>query len=53
MLGLGFPRGPEVKNLPCNAWDAGLIPGLGKSYMPWSNYMSVSNSKDPVQPKII
>ena len=24
-----FPGGPVVKNLPCNAEDAGLIPGLG------------------------
>ena len=24
-----FPEGPLVKNLPSNAWDAGLIPGQG------------------------
>ena len=24
-----FPGGPVVKNLPCNAGDASLIPGLG------------------------
>ena len=24
-----FPGGPVVKNLPCNAGDAGSIPGLG------------------------
>ena len=24
-----FPGGPVVKNLPCNAGDAGLIPGQG------------------------
>ena len=24
-----FPGGPEVKNLPCHAGDAGLIPGQG------------------------
>ena len=24
-----FPSGPEVKNLPCNAGDTGLIPGGG------------------------
>ena len=24
-----FPDGPVVKNLPCNAGDAGLIPGWG------------------------
>ena len=25
----GFPRGPVVKNQPCNARDAGSIPGQG------------------------
>ena len=25
----GFPGGPVVKNLPCNAGDAGSIPGWG------------------------
>ena len=28
MLGY-FPGGPVVKNLPCNAGDAGSIPGQG------------------------
>ena len=27
---LGFPGGSVVKNLPSNAGDAGLIPGLGR-----------------------
>ena len=27
----GFPDGSGVKNLPPNAGDAGLIPGLGRS----------------------
>ena len=27
----GFPGGSVVKNLPVNAGDAGLIPGLGRS----------------------
>jgi len=27
----GFPRDSVVKNLPVNAGDAGLIPGLGRS----------------------
>ena len=27
----GFPAGSVVKNLPDNAGDAGLIPGLGRS----------------------
>jgi len=28
---MGFPGGTVVKNLPANAVDAGLIPGLGRS----------------------
>ena len=27
----GFPGGSAVKNLPANAVDVGLIPGLGRS----------------------
>ena len=27
----GFPHGSVVKNLPANAGDVGLIPGLGRS----------------------
>ena len=27
---LGFPGGSVLKNLPANARDAGLIPGLGR-----------------------
>ena len=30
-LELGFPGGSEVKNLPINAGDLGLIPGPGRS----------------------
>ena len=32
-----FPRGAVVKNPPANAEDWGLIPGPGRSHMPWSN----------------
>ena len=32
-----FPGGAVVKNLPANAGDTDLIPGLGRSHMPWSN----------------
>ena len=32
-----FLGGPVVKNLPANAGDTGLIPGLGRSHKPWSN----------------
>ena len=31
-----FPSGSVVKNLPANARVLGLIPGLGRSYMPQS-----------------
>ena len=27
--GMGSPGGPVLKNLPANAGDTGLIPGLG------------------------
>ena len=33
----GFPGGTVVKNPPANAGDTGLIPGPGRSHMPWSN----------------
>ena len=29
----GFPGGPVVKNLPCNAGDTGLTPVPGRSHM--------------------
>ena len=32
-----FPGGLVVKNLPANAGDVGLIPGLGRTHMQWSN----------------
>jgi len=32
-----FPGGSMVKNPPANAEDMSLIPGLGRSHMPWSN----------------
>ena len=34
---MDFPGGSVVKNLPVDAGDAGSIPGLGKSHLPWSN----------------
>ena len=33
----GFFGGSVVKNLPANAGDTGLIPGLGRSHMLQSN----------------
>jgi len=35
--GQGFPDGLVVKNLPASAEDMGLILGVGRSHMPWSN----------------
>ena len=32
-----FPGGTVVKNLPANAGDVGLSPGLGRSHTPRSN----------------
>ena len=33
----GFPGAPVVKNLPCNARVAGVIPGPGRSHMMQGN----------------
>ena len=33
-----FPGGAVVENLPVNAGDTGSSPGLGRSYMPRSNW---------------
>ena len=32
-----FPGGIVDNNLPANAVDTGLMPGPGKSHLPWSN----------------
>ena len=32
-----FPGDAVVKNPPANAGDAGLIPDLGRSHMPWTS----------------
>ena len=34
----GFPGGAVVENLPANAGDMGLSPGLGRSHMPRSSW---------------
>ena len=34
----GFPGGTVVENLPANAGDTGLSPGLGRSHMPRSDW---------------
>ena len=36
--GQGFPGGAVVESLPANAGDTGSSPGLGRSYMPRSNW---------------
>ena len=36
-LTVGLSGGPVVRNLPANAGVTGLIPGLGRSHVPWSN----------------
>ena len=48
-----FPSGPVAKNLPCNAGDMGLIPGLGRSHMPWGNEAHVPQLLKPtsLEPK--
>ena len=33
----GFRGSSVMKNLPGNAGDMGLIPGPGRSHMPWDN----------------
>ena len=35
---MGFPGGAVVENLPVNAGDTDLSPGLGRSHMPRSNW---------------
>ena len=37
LYGGDFPGGAVVENPPANVGDMGLIPGLGRSHMPWSN----------------
>ena len=34
----GFPGGPVIKNLPCNAGKTGFIPGPRRSHMLRSSY---------------
>ena len=37
LIVVDFPGCPVVKNLPVNAGDTGLIPGLGRFHMPQGN----------------
>ena len=45
-----FPDSPAVKNLPCNGWHTGLIPGQGlRSHMPTKQLLS-SCALEPMCP---
>ena len=44
---MGFPGGSVVKNLPANAGDTGLSPGLGRSHMPQSNLSLCTTTTEP------
>ena len=41
------PSGAVGKNPPANAGNMGLIPGLGRVHMPWSNEAPVSQLLKP------
>ena len=41
-----FPVGSAVKNLPCNAWDTGLIPGQGTKIPHDSKQLSPRTAAD-------
>ena len=43
-----FPGGTVVKNPPVSAWDAGSIPGPGRSHMPQSNLARAPQLLKPV-----
>ena len=46
-----FPGGPVVENPPASAGNMGLIPGLGRSRMPWSNQAHTPEGCAPQQEK--
>ena len=43
----GFPGGSGEKNPPASAGDTGLIPGWGRSYMPWNNQVCAPQLLSP------
>ena len=47
---MGFPGGSAVKNTPANARDADLIPDPGRSHVPQSNEIHVSQLLSPHTP---
>ena len=44
--------GPMVKNLPCDAGDAGSTPGLGRFQKPWGNEALVPQLLKPGRSKV-
>ena len=47
---MGFPGGSVVKNMPADAGVTGLIPGPGRSHMPWSNYAHAPQLLNTIEP---
>ena len=47
----GFPGAPVVKNLPCNAEDAGLTPGLGSTPCGATKIMHYNFSAHALEPE--
>ena len=50
---LGFPGGPVVQNPPCSAEDTSLIPGPGRSHMPWGREALALQLPKPVHPRAL
>ena len=46
-----FSSGTVVKNPPANAGDRGLISGLGRFNIPWSNIAHVPQLLKPTHPR--
>ena len=45
---LGLPQGTMDKNVPTDAGDIGLIPGLGRFHMWWSSQAQAPQLLKPV-----
>ena len=48
---MDFPGGPVVKNLPANAEDRGLIPGLGRSHVLQKQLSPSTTTTEPSNPR--
>ena len=46
-----FPHGPMFRNLPATAGIEGLMSGLGRFCVPWSNWAHVPRVLKPVHPR--